>query len=117
MWAIASAVAGAWLGPNSGGVAPGPFSMQDEQATLRTLEQAGFRDGQVTAVKKTGQIATAALAATGFVQGLPLAAIIQQKDPSLLPKMEAALAHEFSQQLGDQPLQAALHAWVFEAHK
>ena len=117
VWAILNAVTSSFFGPNPAAIAQGPFSMQDEQATLHGLEVAGFSHRQVQAVRLTGRAASAETAAQGFVLGTPLFGLIQQRDPALLPAILEALEKEFSGQLGNRPLQSPLHAWVFEARK
>lgn len=95
----------------------GPFAMHDEKAVLQLLEQAGFNNSSVASVNKTGQISTAALAAKGFIQGLPVLNTIREKIPASLPAILKAVEKEYVQQFSDQPLKAALQAWVFEATK
>ncbi|GAB3879126.1 methyltransferase domain-containing protein [Hymenobacter segetis] len=116
-WAIVNKVLHAFLGGNPVPQHLGPFSMADAQVVLQALTEAGFHHVNATSVKKTGLAETAAIAAQGFIQGLPFATAIQEKDPSLLPKIQAAVEQEFSAQLGNHPLRTPLHALVFEASK
>jgi ubiquinone/menaquinone biosynthesis C-methylase UbiE len=117
IWAIGMKVIGSFIGENPIPQNIGPFSMRDKNETLQLLERSGFRDIQVDSVKKTGMIESATVAAKGFIEGLPIAKILMQRDPSLIYKIEVALAKELIEQLGDKPLSSPLHAWVFEAVK
>jgi len=117
IWAIGMKVIGAFIGDNPVPQNIGPFSMKDENETLQLLERSGFQHIQVDSVKKTGMIASATAAAKGFIEGLPIAKILMQRDPSLIYKIEDALTEELTKQLGDNPMYSPLHAWVFDAVK
>jgi ubiquinone/menaquinone biosynthesis C-methylase UbiE len=117
IWAIGMKIIGSFLGENPVPQNVGPFSMEDEKETLRLLERSGFRDIQADPVKKTGMIDSAADAAKGFIEGLPIAKMLIQRDPSLIVKIEEALAKELIGQLGDKPMSSPLYAWVFDAVK
>ena len=117
IWDIGLKVVGAFLSENQAPQHIGPFSMDDENETIRIVKQSGFRDIQFDAVRKTGIIESANIAAGGFIQGLPFAKIIMQKDPSLILTIEEKLAKELITQLGDKPMHSLLLAWVFEAVK
>lgn len=95
----------------------GPFAMQDEQEVLKLLRAAGFKNADVEAVSKTGESPSAAQAAKGFFQGSQLAANLKEKNPVLGEKIQAAAQQSFIRQLGDNPMQTPLQAWVFEAFK
>jgi len=110
-------VVGAFLSENAVPQHIGPFSMDDENETMRIVKQSGFRDIHVDAVRTTGIIESANIAARGFIQGLPIAKIIVQKDPSLIYKIQEKLAEELITQLGDKPMHSLLLAWAFEAVK
>ena len=116
VWRIAGEVLGTFLGINPMIQDPGPFSMNDQQ-TLQWLKNTGFAHYNVTTVKLEGTIPTAALAAKGFTNGLPVSLAINKKAPALLPQIEKALEVELMKQLGNHPLQSPLQAWLFEAIK
>ena len=117
IWSIGMKVIGIFLPENPVPQNIGPFSMDDETKTIRLLQHAGFKDIRVDSVAKIGTIESANIAAKGFIEGLPIAKILMQKDPSLIYKIEEALAKELIVQLGDKPLSSPLSAWVFEAVK
>jgi ubiquinone/menaquinone biosynthesis C-methylase UbiE len=117
IWDIGIKVVGAFLSENPVPQHIGPFSMDDENETMRIVEQSGFKDIQVDAVRKTGITESANIAARGFIQGLPIAKIIMQKDPALIFAIQEKLAKELITQLGDKPMYSLLLAWVFEAVK
>jgi len=117
IWDIGMKVVGSFFNENPVPQNIGPFSMDNENETMRILQQSGFNNIQVNSVRKTGIAESANIAARGFIQGLPIAKIIMQKDPSLIYKIEEALAKEMIEQLGDKPMSSQLQAWVFEAVK
>ena len=117
IWAIGMNVIGSFLGENPIPQNISPFSMKDENETFRLLERSGFRDIQADPVKKVGMTESATIAAKGFIEGLPIARMLMQRDPSLIDKIEEALAKELTERLGDKPLASPLYAWVFQAVK
>lgn len=117
IWNIAGTVIQSFLGGNPMLLDPGPFSLADENTGLDLLKKAGFQDAKVTAVDKTGKIENAAMAAKGFIEGLPLFTAIRQKDPALPARIQEALEVELVNQLGDYPLQSSMQALVFETIK
>jgi SAM-dependent methyltransferase len=117
VWNISGKVMASLLGANPMLQDPGPFSLSAENETLQLLTQAGFTDTKATLVKQTGEIANAALAARGFIQGLPVFSVISQKDPALIEQIQEALEPQLIDKLGDLPMRSALHAWVFEISK
>jgi ubiquinone/menaquinone biosynthesis C-methylase UbiE len=117
IWSIGMKVISSFLGENPIPQNIGPFSMTDENETLELLQRSKFRDIKVDSVKRTGIIESAAIAAKGFIEGLPIAKILMQRDQSLIYKIEEVLAKELIVQLGDKPMHSPLQAWVFEAVK
>jgi ubiquinone/menaquinone biosynthesis C-methylase UbiE len=117
IWEIGIKVMGSFLKENPIPPAISPFSMKDEGQTRRLMEQAGFRGVKISAVTKTGTIASARQAAKGFIEGLPIREIIMRRDPQLITKIEDTLEKELIEQLGDHPMHSTLSAWVVEATK
>lgn len=117
IWDMTGSVIGSFVGANPMLQDPGPFSMADAGIGLELLKKAGFPDAKVTAVNKTGQIETAAMAVKGIIEGLPVITALSQKDPALPAKVQAALEQELVNRLGDHPLQSSLQALVFETNK
>ncbi len=117
IWAIGMKVIGSFLGENPIPQNIGPFSMKDESETLQLLERSGFRNIRVDSVKKIGTIESATIAAKGFIEGLPIAKILMQRNQSFIYKIGEALTKELIGQLGDKPTHSPLQAWVFEAMK
>ncbi len=91
--------------------------MSQEKQTHSLLEKAEFKNIKASAVTKEGKIESAASAAHGFIQGLPVFMAITQKNPDLIPQIIKTLEFELADQLGDQPLRSPLCALVFEADK
>ena len=104
-------------GMNIGAAEQGPFSMPDEQAVLRLLETAGFRNRTVDSVALTGEATTAADAAKGFFQGNQVSVTLREKNPAIAQVILAEIENDFSITLGEIPMRTPLQAWVFEATK
>lgn len=116
IWDIGGKLIESFLGANPILQDPGPFSLS-EKNTLQLLQKAGFINSTAKVVNQIGSIETAAMAAKGFIEGLPVVVAIIKKDPSLLPKIQEALEIELANKLGDHPLKSTLQAFVFEASK
>lgn len=117
VWSISGKVIESFLGSNPMLQNPGPFSLTNKYDTLDLLEKAGFENSKATSVTQSGTIESAAMAASGFVQGLPVFMAISKRDPSLIAKIEQALEPQLSAALGNHPLASPLRAWVFETTK
>ncbi|SFO54263.1 Methyltransferase domain-containing protein [Chitinophaga sp. YR627] len=96
---------------------PGPFALSAEHTTTALLKQTGFSVVTATLVQQTGVLENAALAAKGFIQGLPALSAMSQTDPALISQIEDDVAAEFSWTLGDAPFKTTSQAWVFEVVK
>jgi ubiquinone/menaquinone biosynthesis C-methylase UbiE len=117
VWNISGKVIASFLGGNPMLQNPGPFSLASETETMKLLEEAGFKDIKTTSVTQTGNAGSASVAARGFIQGLPVFAALNQKDPAMIGQVEVALEKEFVAALGNHPLKSALTAWVFVVNK
>ncbi|AYL94294.1 class I SAM-dependent methyltransferase [Mucilaginibacter celer] len=117
IWKIGAETIRSFLGIDPIRQNPGPFSMQHDAEVLDLMKNTGFTNNQVDSVRVTGETGSAALAAKGFIHGLPVFMIIKQRDPALLPQIEAALAEELVRELGDAPLRSPLLTLVFEGTK
>jgi ubiquinone/menaquinone biosynthesis C-methylase UbiE len=117
VWDISGKVIETFFGSNPMLQNPGPFSLSVKEDALQLLENVGFRHTAVSAVARTGTVASAAMATTGFIQGLPVFTAISKKDPSLISQIEKELELQLSARLGNLPLQSPLKAWVFETSK
>lgn len=92
-----------------------PFSFFDHEAIAAMLASAGFRDIQVTTLPMTGVASSAADLTHGLIHGNPVAADIRERDESLLPQVESAIAEAIRTRCGDPPkgkLQAMVCAGV-----
>jgi SAM-dependent methyltransferase len=117
VWNIAGTVIESFLGSNPMLQDPGPFSLSNEKVLSSLLNAAGFAKVNITKSDKTGSAASAAIAARGFIEGLPVSVAIRKKDPALVPEMIHALELELVRQLGDHPVNSSLQALVIEAIK
>jgi len=116
VWKIGGEVVESFLGNNPILQDPGPFSL-NERTTLQLLEDAGFSNIKSTVVDETGSIETAAMAAKGFIEGLPVVLAISKSNPSQIPIIQQALEVALSQQLSNHPLRSSLQALVFDVSK
>jgi len=118
VWNITSTVVNELMGEKNARIfKDGPFNLDDVNVVLRLLELAGFEDNIAATVIKTGKSSTAALAATGFIEGLPIIKIIKDNTPELLPAILRRLESEFIAQLGENPIISKLNALVFKSTK
>ena len=116
VWNIGGQVVDSFLKNNPIIQDPGPFSL-NEKNTIPLLKEAGFSSITTTVVNQTGNIKTAAMAAEGFIQGLPVVLAISKNNPALIPQIQQVLEQKLIQELGNYPLQSSLQALVFEAYK
>jgi ubiquinone/menaquinone biosynthesis C-methylase UbiE len=94
-----------------------PFSLHDTTRVSAWLTAAGFEDVAPIAVTGVGTSPSAADAATGLIEGNPIAAAILERRPDALPEVHAAVARNLAAELGDRPLRCGLRAFVFAARK
>ena len=94
-----------------------PFGHHDRGALETLLRDAGFTDVRCEVVRKQGESASAAEAATGLVEGNPVYGEIMQRRPDALAEIKAAVAANLARELGDRPLRAPLSALVASARR
>ena len=94
-----------------------PFGHPDRGALETLLRDAGFTDVRCEVVRKQGESASAAEAATGLVEGNPVYGEIMQRRPDALAEIKAAVAANLARELGDRPLRAPLSALVASARR
>lgn len=117
VWDISGKVIADFMGANPMLQDPGPFSLANQADTVKLLESAGFENSCVHQVSQLGTVDTAAMAADGFIEGLPVFMTINKKDPALIPAIKQALEQQLSETLGDRPMSSPLQAWVVETTK
>lgn len=117
IWNIGAKVVKSYLAIDPIMQVPGPFSMQDESLVLKLMMEAGFGNSNIEAVTKQGTTPRAAVAAQGFIQGLPIYMIIKKKDPALVELIQEALEKELIKELGDVPMETPLYTLVITAEK
>ena len=91
-----------------------PFGYHDWDEIKRTLEGAGFRDVQIEAVDTAGRASRAEDAATGLVQGTPVATEIAERNPSLLPIITKSVADAIRNRFGTANIRAPMRALVVQ---
>ena len=92
-----------------------PFGYHDRGEIQRLLEEAGFRDVRVEVVSKMSVATRAKEAATGLVQGSPVAVAIGDRDASQFPAIITAVADALTKHFGSSPFQAPMRAVVAQA--
>jgi ubiquinone/menaquinone biosynthesis C-methylase UbiE len=94
-----------------------PFSYHDTRVIESLLHDAGFEGVRCEHVAKEGTSPSAADAAVGLVEGNPLIGEINQRRPSAVAEIEAAVAANLVRAFGDGPLRAPLRAIVATARR
>lgn len=91
-----------------------PFSMPDPEQLRQLARDAGFAEARVDTVAATGEAASAAHLATGFVRGNPLWNQLVERGVDA-PAFEAKVTAELVRHFGDSPCRSALSAHVLTA--
>lgn len=94
-----------------------PFSMHDQGAILRLLEEAGFRDCAIELVTKQSVGESAEAVANGFLLGTPMYTFLSEKAPDLLPEIIEAVSAAVASRFGEQKPVSRMQAWVSNAVK
>jgi len=94
-----------------------PFSFHDRARIRALLEAAGFADVEIAQVDKTGGSPSAAEAATGLIEGNPIAAAIRERRADAVGEVKAALAARIAERFGDHPVRFPLRAIVCSARR
>jgi len=91
------------------------FGYHDQEEIKRVLEEAGFQEIETEVVAKVGAARRAEDAATGLVQGNPVAVAIAERDPSSLPVITKAVAQAITDRFGETDIRAPMRAIVVQA--
>ncbi len=94
-----------------------PFSMYDENAIRTLMQDAGFRNIEITKVTKEGVSPTAEDAVKGLISGNPIHKEITDKDPASLEKISKELESEIIKHFGNKPVVTELNAIVCKGVK
>jgi ubiquinone/menaquinone biosynthesis C-methylase UbiE len=92
-----------------------PFGYHDQDEIKRVLREAGFQEIKTEVVAKVGAASRAEDAATGSVQGNPVAVAIAERDPSLLPVITKAVAQAITDRFGETNIRVPMRAIVVQA--
>lgn len=92
-----------------------PYGYHDEDEIRRVLEEAGFKYVRIDLVAKVAGASRAEDAATGLVQGNPVAVAIAERDPSLLPIITHAVAGALKNRFGEADMRAPMRALIVQA--
>jgi ubiquinone/menaquinone biosynthesis C-methylase UbiE len=91
-----------------------PFGYHDRGEIKRILEEAGFREVQIVVVEKISNAKRAEDAATGLVQGTPVAMEIARRDPSSLPMITKGVAAALTKRYGAANISAPMRAVIVQ---
>jgi SAM-dependent methyltransferase len=94
-----------------------PFGLHDQELISGLLEDAGFKDSQISVLAKTGTSPSAVDAARGLVEGNPVIVEINQRATSSVQEIEAAVAAAVALRCGDKPVRSKLQALVCTARR
>jgi len=103
------------FGDGANGPTEQPFSMSEESKVMQLLEDSGFSEVSAHRVRRIGRIDSAAMAAKGMIEGLPVISMVRSRAPQALPGMLEQLEKRYIAAFGDQPMVAPLSARVYEA--
>ncbi len=92
-----------------------PFSLHDPEAVTSLLAGAGFTDARSTLVTLPSVSPSSRDAARGLVEGNPVRAAIEERDPAALPRLVTAVAEAVARRCGDDPVRGRMQAFVFTA--
>ena len=92
-----------------------PFGYHDREEIHGLLQDAGFRDIRIDVVDKQSAPTRAEDAATGLVEGSPIAIAIADRDASLAPAIKAAVADALTKHFGGSTFRAPMRAVVAQA--
>ena len=92
-----------------------PFSFHDPEEIRSLLSAAGFNHIQLTLLPLTAIAASARDVAQGLVHGNPIITAIKERDESMIPEIEAALATAIAAKYGGAPVRAKMQALVCSA--
>ena len=95
-----------------------PTNLADTTKVSAWLTEAGFENVEPIAVAAEGTSPSPADAATGLIDGNPIAAAIVERRAGALPEVKTAVARHLAAELGDtRPFHCPLSAFVFVARK
>lgn len=91
-----------------------PFGYHDQGEIARTLEKAGFQEVRSEIVGKVSAAERAEDAATGLVQGTPVATQIAERDPSLVPIITQGVAAAIKKRFGEANIRVQMRAIIVQ---
>ena len=94
-----------------------PYGYHNRDEIKRVLKEAGFEEIKTEVVAKVAATNRAEDAATGFVQGNPVAVAIVERDPSLLPVITKAVAQAITDRFEETDIRVPMQAIVVQARR
>jgi hypothetical protein len=92
-----------------------PFSFHDPKAIRSLLNAIGFTKVKVTPLELPSVSPSAADAAKGLVQGNPVVVAIDERNPSLVAEITAAVAQALAARFGDRLPRGKMRTLICEA--
>ena len=92
-----------------------PFGYHDQEEIKRVLKEAGFDEIKTEVMAKVSRAGRAEDAATGLVQGNPVAGAIAERDQSLVAVITNAVAKAIKSQFGETDVRAPMRAIIVQA--
>jgi ubiquinone/menaquinone biosynthesis C-methylase UbiE len=92
-----------------------PFCLHDPEAMRSLLKAAGFRDINLSLLKLPSISPSALDAAKGLVEGNPVIVAINERRPSDVSRIVAAVAAAVAARCGDMPVRGMMQAFVCTA--
>ena len=92
-----------------------PFGYHDHNEIKRMLGEAGFREIHIEIVDKVSAADRVEDAATGLVQGTPVAVAIAERDPSLIPVIISGVTDAIKNRFGEADIRVPMRALVISA--
>lgn len=92
-----------------------PFCFHDPEVIRSLLMGTGFRDIKLSLLTLPSISPSASEAAKGLVEGNPVIVAINERSPSDVPRIVAAVAAAVAARCGDMPVQGRMQAYVCTA--
>lgn len=94
-----------------------PFGLHDQETIQKLLDEAGFKDAQISVVASLGVSPSAMHAARGLVEGNPVIADINERARASASEVVDAVAAAIRSRCGDNPVRSKLQAIVCTARR
>lgn len=93
------------------------YAMNNPEELRNYTKVAGFENGTVEKITLEGKCPSAMDAAIGFIEGNSIIKEILKEGPELLHTIKTTIASKINEQVGKDPIQSELNAWLGENFK